>query len=212
MGKSTRNVYLQTSRMLAFFIAVFTLIFAGTFQVHAEMKKGTVTHAQSKLTIISDKFEVGNISTEQDSNFYIEWAQIKTGSRTLGFIKMQNLARINFCGFRSTAKFDILAPGSGLEKYSLKQGGPAFDGERKGKRTKNNKFISYREGEGETFFCVSSAQVTGGNGCGDGGGSELTTVFLCLPKDHADASTLTEDTLEMIHNLRTDGTGKDLIK
>jgi hypothetical protein len=177
----------------------------------AEWKNSGISHANSKLTIISDTFNVSKISVRENANFYIEHANLTIGSRNAGMLEMQRLSRTNYCGFQSSTVWNLMAPGSSLEKQSLKVGGPSFAGERKGKRTHNNLFISYREGAGESLYCVVAAKVTGGNGCGGGGGNEFAYLHACIPKTDSLVSTFANSVTSTMHKLRTDRTGKDQI-
>ena len=124
---------------------------------------------------------------------------------------MQKLIESTYCGFETSTVWDLMAPGSILEKQSLKAGGPSFAGERKGRRTHNNSFISYREGAGEKLYCVVAAKVTGGGGCGGGGGNEFAYLHACIPKTDSLVSTFANSVTSTMHKLRTDRAGKDQI-
>ena len=194
-------------------LSVFLLLLLAGNAALADLQKGETTHFKSKITVISDDFTVPKVSFSMDADSHIETATLRHNNGNVGFVRFHFSKRNTYCGFDISARYVFIKPGGNLEKYSLSFGGPSFDSEVKGKQGGNGRYITYKEGAGEKFFCVVSTTFTrSGGSCGGGGGRELTHSLVCIPKNSSETGTLADKVIKMLSNLKTNGTGKELIK
>lgn len=173
-----------------------------------------ISHQNSQLTIVSKTFQAKNLHTASTPESNIERATLNIENTSVGFLILDQLVTTNYCGYPEDTIKEALSTGSWLEKIAKKSGAPDFDFDKsKSERTKFG-FARYLDLRGESSRCIVSVFFSR-PGMGEScifGGTEVVFLMACAADHLSESSDLDRRVFDMIENLHTDGTGKNLIQ